>query len=111
MLRTLVPALCLALCAAVALVACDRSAANDATPAPMSIPAPRIPADVHSKVKLGETTPAAVEELFGAPDQRGADGALVYESTRTRQSGKVERETATFRFDGDILTKVCQSRS
>jgi len=86
------------------LAACGRSVANDA-------PLPRIPSDVHSKVKLGETTPAAVEQLFGTPDQRAADGALVYESQRKRPSGKLEKETTTFRFEGGVLSKVCQSRS
>lgn len=90
--------------AAVALAGCDRSVAHETKP-------PRIPRDLHSHVTLGTTTPGDVERLFGAPDQRAEDGALVYESERTRKSGKTERETTTFRFEGGVLNKVCQSRS
>jgi hypothetical protein len=71
----------------------------------------RIPSDFHSRVTLGTTTPADVERLFGAPDQRADDGSLVYGTERTRPSGKVEHETTTFRFDGGVLSKICQSRS
>lgn len=92
------------LLAAVVLAGCDRSTATEIKP-------PRIPSDLHSHVKLGTTTPADVERLFGVPDQREADGALVYESERRRPSGAVERETTTFRFQGGVLSKVCQSRS
>lgn len=92
------------LAAVVALSACDRSGAREVEP--------RLALrDVHSHVKLGTTTPADVERLFGAPDQRAEDGALVYESQHARRSGTVDHETTTFRFEGGVLSKVCQSRS
>jgi hypothetical protein len=90
--------------ACVALAGCDRSVAHEVDHA-------RIPADLHSHVKLGTTTEADVEKLFGAPDQKAEDGGLVYEEMRTRPSGKKEKETTTFRFQGGVLHKVCQSRS
>jgi len=91
------------LAACVALAACDRSVARE-------IEHPRIPRDLHSHLELGTTTPADVEHLLGVPDQRAEDGALVYESERKLQSGKVDHQTTTFRFEGGVLSKVCQSR-
>jgi hypothetical protein len=91
------------LVASVGIAACDRSVAETKPP--------RLPRDFHSRVTLGTTTPADVERLFGAPDQRAEDGSLVYGSDHTRPSGKVEHETTTFRFDGGVLSKICQSRS
>jgi hypothetical protein len=88
---------------ALAMAACDRSAAE--------VRSERIPRDLHSHVTLGTTTPADVERLFGAPDQRAEDGALVYATDRKRPSGAMERETTTFRFENGVLSKVCQSRS
>jgi hypothetical protein len=105
--RNVVVALLVA--AVLALAGCGRSAADERPSGPTS--RIRIPRDVHSKVELGATTPAAIEQLFGAPDQRAADGALVYENQRVRPNGKTERETTTFRFQGGVLSKVCQSRS
>jgi len=70
-------------------------------------------ADAIGQVHLGQTTPIDVEQLFGVPDQRAADGALTYRFETTRKRGervRAEAETVTFRFANGKLTKVCRTR-
>jgi hypothetical protein len=67
------------------------------------------PADL-DRLRFGVTTPSEVEGVFGVPDEREPDGALVY---RGRQVGTHARwdENVTFRFQGGALSKVCRARS
>jgi hypothetical protein len=65
-------------------------------------------------MSLGRTTPDEVEQAFGSPDERLADGALVYRNTIMRGpegAGQSERDTTTFRFEGGVLAKICRARS
>jgi hypothetical protein len=77
-----------------------------------------------AKLALGQSTASDVERLFGAPDERGADGSLTYRATAVRRharsvAGWIVRgasqtigwRTATFRFEGGVLTRVCRERS
>ena len=65
-------------------------------------------------VSLGHTTAAGIEQLFGAADERAADGALAYRFERTRRGDdrrRIEVETVTFRFERGLLSKICRTRS
>lgn len=58
-------------------------------------------------VKLGQTSPADVERLFGVPEERYANGDLRYRWTvRPGEEGEV-----TFKFENGVLSKLCQDRS
>jgi hypothetical protein len=61
------------------------------------------------QMQLGKTTPSDVEQTFGAPDERGADGALVYRADVAVRHGNVRAETVTFRFENGTLSKLCRS--
>ena len=67
------------------------------------------PADL-DRLRFGQTTPADVQNALGAPDERAADGALVYRERRVGSPGS-RRETVTFRFQDGVLRKVCRTRS
>jgi hypothetical protein len=97
----------LALASAVAGWSCER---GEATPAGR----PRSAADAVRQVRLGQTTPSAIEQRFGAADQHAPDGALVYRFETTRRHGaemRTEVETVTFHFASGTLSKVCRTRS
>jgi len=75
---------------------------------------PSSAADAVRQVRLGQTTAREVEQRFGAPDERAADGALVYRFESARERGgrmQAEEETVTFRFAAGKLAKVCRTRS
>ena len=55
------------------------------------------------KIRLGETTPSEVEQLFGAPDVRGADGSITYGTAPAAP-------TVTFRFENGTVSKICRTR-
>ena len=58
------------------------------------------------KVSLGKTSPADVEGLFGLPEERLADGNLLYRWTgRPGEEGEV-----TFKFQDGVLSKMCRDR-
>lgn len=59
-----------------------------------------------NRVAFGRTTPSEVEQLFGAPVTRNADGSLVYQLGTERDA-----ESVTFRFRDGVLTRVCRARS
>jgi len=64
-------------------------------------------------VQLGRTTPSDLEQRFGMPDERAADGALTYRFDTTRKLGghtHAEAEIVTFRFANGKLAKVCRKR-
>jgi hypothetical protein len=63
------------------------------------------------RLRFGQTTPAEVQDTFGAPDERAADGSLVYRERRVGSPGRSRRETVTFRFQDGVLRKVCRTRS
>lgn len=77
-----------------------------------------------AKLTIGRSTAADVERILGAPDERGADGSLVYRATAVRRSFRsvagvplgsseqvVGSRTARFQFAGGVLQKVCRERS
>jgi hypothetical protein len=75
---------------------------------------PRDAAEAVRQVRLGQTTPSAIEQQFGAADQHAPDGALVYRFETTRRHGtemRTEVETVTFHFASGTLSKVCRTRS
>ena len=67
-----------------------------------------VPATALAHVPLGTATPADVERLFGAPDERQSDGALVYRADVTKPHGSARSETITFRFERGVLSRVCR---
>ena len=59
------------------------------------------------KVSLGQTSPSDVERLFGVPEERLADGNLLYRWTgRPSEEGEV-----TFKFQDGVLSKICRDRT
>jgi hypothetical protein len=72
-----------------------------------------------AQLSIGHSTRADVERLLGAPDARDADGALVYRADAVRRtvsaSGADEQvigtRSTTFRFDGEVLSRICRARS
>ena len=58
-------------------------------------------------VTLLQTSPADVERLFGAPEERYANGDLRYRWT----VGPGEEGQVTFKFEKGVLSKMCQDRS
>ncbi len=72
-----------------------------------ALPAHRFPATVFKRLSLGATTPTDVERLLGAPDERGADGAMTYHAEVTSARG-ARSETVTFRFERGVLSKTCR---
>jgi hypothetical protein len=60
-----------------------------------------------AKVVLQHTTPAEVEALYGAADEHGADGSLVYRAVTVQR----HPESVTFRFQDGVLARVCRARS
>jgi hypothetical protein len=74
---------------------------------------PSSAADAIRQVQLGQTIPSDLEQRFGVPDERAADGALTYrfETTRARDGQThAETEIVTFRFANGRLAKVCRTR-
>jgi hypothetical protein len=72
-------------------------------------PAPRreeIRSSDLQNLTLGKTSPQEVEGLFGPPNERKDDGALVYRWATDRGSGSI-----TFQFAGGALSKLCRERS
>ena len=71
------------------------------------------------KLSIGRSTPADVEGVLGAPDERDTDGSLVYRAEAVRRTGTgigardevVGTRRTTFRFDGDRLARICRERS
>ena len=51
-------------------------------------------------MSFGQSTPADVERVFGAADERPPDGSLVY---RTEDRRRRETESVTFRFEGGLI--------
>ena len=69
--------------------------------------------DAIRQLQLGQTTPSDLEQRFGVPDERAADGALTYRFDTTRQRGgqtQAKAEIVTFRFANGKLAKVCRKR-
>jgi hypothetical protein len=69
--------------------------------------------DAIRQVHLGQTTAGDLEQQFGTPDERAADGALVYRFATTRTRGdrtRTEEESVTFRFADGRLAKICRAR-
>ena len=73
-----------------------------------------------AKLSIGHSTRADVERVLGAPDDRGADGSLVYRASAVRRTGTgigaredvVGTRSTIFRFEGgDRLTRICRERS
>lgn len=77
-----------------------------------------------AKLAIGRSTRGEVEQLLGTPDERGPDGSLVYRAAAVRQTGHsiggialpssdqvVSTRSTTFRFDGEVLTRICRERS
>jgi len=77
-----------------------------------------------AKLTIGGSTAADVERVFGPPDERAEDGALVYRASAVRRSGRsfagflvggteevLSQRTAKFRFADGVLTQVCRERS
>lgn len=63
------------------------------------------------QLHLGQTTPTQVEDLFGAPDQREADGAITYTGRVAARANARPDESVTFRFENGLLSKICRTRS
>src|SRR5436309_4389273 len=63
---------------------------------------------VLEQMSFGQSTPADVERVFGAADERPPDGSLVY---RTEDRRRRETESVTFRFEGGVLSRICRTRS
>src|SRR5262245_33250481 len=59
------------------------------------------------KVVLQHTTPAEVEAAYGAADEHGADGSLVYRAVTIQR----HPESVTFRFQDGVLSRICRARS
>ncbi len=93
----------LGLVATTTVTGCD-GRAESGTPRPVMGPR------ALTQLRLGETTPADVERLFGVPDERRPDGALVYQH-RLAVGTHHEAETVTFRFSAGALSKICRTRS
>jgi hypothetical protein len=86
-------------------------------------PRPSRPRAALDELRLGATTPAEVEARFGAPDERGAEGALTYRYAKVRRvdrrlvglslpsSEELEEHAVTFRFANGALSKICETRS
>lgn len=55
------------------------------------------------QVRLGVTSPAEIEHLFGAPDTRDGDGSVVYGVGSTAP-------TVTFHFEDGTVSRICQTR-
>jgi hypothetical protein len=55
---------------------------------------------------LGKTSTEDVEKLFGTPDERKDDGALVYRWATDTGGGSI-----TFQFAGGALSRLCRERS
>ncbi|HZP43147.1 MAG TPA: hypothetical protein VFD84_16790 [Candidatus Binatia bacterium] len=68
-----------------------------------SPPARRIRAADLDELRLGESTAADVERLFGTPDVRTPDGALVYGTGPAAP-------TVTFRFESGRVARICRAR-
>lgn len=72
-----------------------------------------------AKLPIGHSTRDDVQRVLGAPDERGADGSLVYRADAVRRTGTgtgaseavVGTRSTTFRFDGDTLARICRERS
>jgi len=77
-----------------------------------------------AKLAIGRSTSDDVERLFGEPDERGGDGSLTYRATAVRRTGHsvvgwamadaaevVGQRSATFRFEGGVLSRICRERS
>src|SRR5262249_25544007 len=97
----------LALTSAMAAWSCGR---GEATPGGR----PRDASEAVRQVRLGQTTPSAIEQRFGAADRHAPDGALIYQFETTRRHGAVMRtevETVTFHFASGTLSKICRTRS
>jgi len=82
------------------LAACGEQAERRAT-------RPPIRGRVLEQMSFGQSTPADVERVFGAADERPPDGSLVY---RTEDRRRRETESVTFRFEGGVLSRICRSR-
>jgi hypothetical protein len=77
-----------------------------------------------AQLAIGQSTRDDVERLFGEPDERGDDGSLTYRATAVRRTGRsvvgwsladaaevVGQQSATFRFAGGVLSRICRTRS
>ena len=72
-----------------------------------------------AQLSIGHSTRTDVEQLLGPPDERATDGALVYRADAVRRTASVNGDdeqvvgtrSTTFRFDGDVLSKICRARS
>ena len=85
------------------LAACGGEAERHAT-------RPPIRGRALEQMSFGQSTPADVERVFGAADERPPDGSLVYR-TEDRHAGRRETESVTFRFEGGVLSRICRNRS
>ena len=97
----LTPILAIAAAALVVLLACGN---------PTGVARHRIRSSDLKRVTLGQTTADQVERLFGAPDERGPDGSLVYRAPITRADAPARTESVTFRFESGVLSKICRDR-
>lgn len=70
-----------------------------------------VPAAALEHVQLGRTTATDIERTFGTPDERAADGAMVYHAEVSTGHGVARLETVTFRFERGVLSKLCQNRA
>jgi len=77
---------------------------------PTDVARRRIRSSDLKRVTLGQTTADQVERLFGAPDERGPDGALIYRSPVPRADAPARAESVTFRFERGVLSKICRNR-
>ena len=84
----------------------ESGASAPAVSAPATGSQPILSRDL-DKVSLGKTSPADVERLFGVPEERLADGNLLYRWTgRPSEEGQV-----TFKFQDGVLSKICRDRT
>ena len=83
--------------AACLVSACSRPAESDAHTQH------QIRATDLDQVRLGVTSPAEIEHLFGAPETRDADGSVVYGVGPTAP-------TVTFHFENGTVSRICRTR-
>ena len=76
------------------------------------------------QLAIGRSTRDDVVRVLGAPDERAADGSLVYRADAVRRTDVgignlqvtareevVSTRSTTFRFAGDVLQRICRERS
>jgi hypothetical protein len=77
-----------------------------------------------NQLAIGRATRDDVVRVLGAPDERAADGSMVYRADAVRRTDVglgglqitareevVSQRSTTFRFAGDVLQRICRERS